>query len=98
MSTLGNAVAVLIFCLPLSLSALLYHHLPIKEASAEPVQATVREEFLVAQSCFSTQHQGKGGYWWSPQRYQEVEAACRNTVDTVWSFLETLAFQTCPRV
>lgn len=50
MSTLGNAVAVLIFCLPSSLSALLYHHLPIKEASAEPVWAPVREAFLVARA------------------------------------------------
>ncbi|XP_078031549.1 uncharacterized protein LOC144467083 [Epinephelus lanceolatus] len=28
---------------------------------------------------FSTPHQGKGGYWWSPQRYQEVGSTWRDT-------------------
>lgn len=28
---------------------------------------------------FSTPHQGKGGYWWSPQRYQEVGSTWKDT-------------------
>uniref|UniRef100_A0AAV2JBJ0 Uncharacterized protein n=1 Tax=Knipowitschia caucasica TaxID=637954 RepID=A0AAV2JBJ0_KNICA len=28
---------------------------------------------------FSTPHQGKGGYWWSPQRYQDVGTTWRDT-------------------
>ncbi|KAJ0008822.1 hypothetical protein NQD34_016237 [Periophthalmus magnuspinnatus] len=28
---------------------------------------------------FSTPHQGRGGYWWSPQRYQDVGTTWRDT-------------------
>lgn len=83
MSTLRNAVDVLIFSLclpPFLLSSTTTSH--TKGSLVWACMSPLREALLeagAAQLLHPAPGEGGGGYWWSPQRYQEVGSTRRDT-------------------